>query len=134
LRACGNWHWLREITAAELEWYSDLKEELRKSEIPVEDLSELGRIVKGVREFGYDVKKVLGEFSNLKSLRIQYKNYREEISILKYQHYILTQECSSLQETANSWHQTLSMCGELYDMGFRFKELKFFGTLLRRSQ
>jgi hypothetical protein len=43
------------MTAADLKWYSNLKAELRKYGIPVDDISKFAKAVNGIREYGYDV-------------------------------------------------------------------------------
>src|SRR5436309_3896225 len=55
------------MTAAELKWYSDLRAELRKYGIPVDDIPKFAKAVNGMREYGYDVGKVISEFSNHES-------------------------------------------------------------------
>jgi hypothetical protein len=112
------------ITKAELKWYSDLKAELGKYGIPVDDISKLASIVNGIRQYGYDPEKVVEEFSNLEALRIQYKNYYQGLATLKQQHYNLNQQCSHLQQIANFYNQTLLVYDQLYEMGFGLKELK----------
>ena len=53
------------MTATELKWYSDIKAELRKYGIPVDDIPKFAKAVNGLREYGYDVGKVISEFSDL---------------------------------------------------------------------
>src|SRR3954464_567906 len=55
------------ITATELKWYSDLRAELRKYDIPVDDIPKFAKAVNGIRQYGYDVGKVIGEFSDYES-------------------------------------------------------------------
>ena len=57
------------ITTFRLKWYTDLSEELRKYEIPVHDISKLVKLVNNIRQYDYDVEKVINEFSNLERLR-----------------------------------------------------------------
>jgi hypothetical protein len=52
------------MTATDLKWYSNLKAELRKYDIPVDDISKFAKAVNGIRELGYDVGKVIREFSD----------------------------------------------------------------------
>jgi hypothetical protein len=61
------------MTAADLKWYSNLKAELRKYDIPVDDISKFAKAVNGLREYGYDVNKVTSEFSESQSRETRYK-------------------------------------------------------------
>jgi hypothetical protein len=112
------------LTKEELRSYSSLKEELGKYGIPVDDVTKLSQIVKGIRQYGYNVQNLVEDFSNLQLLKAQFKTYREQIPILEQQHNRLNQECSSRQETLNSWNQTISTCCELSNMRFGLKELR----------
>jgi len=112
------------MTTANLKYYSDIREELKKYGIPVDDISQLAKVVNGIRRYGYDIQKVAEEFSNLQLLMFQFKNYTEEIAVLRQQVNSLKQERSYLQQTINSWNQTISACAELFSMGFGLKELK----------
>ncbi len=85
------------MTAANLKWYSDLKEELRKYGIPVDDASQLAKVVNGISKYGYDIQKVIDEFSNLQLLKIQFKSYKENITNLKQQYDALSKDFSFLQ-------------------------------------
>ncbi len=67
------------ITSFRLKWYTDLSEELRKYGIPVHDISKLVKLVNNIRQYDYDVEKVINEFSNLEHLRLQRKNLEETI-------------------------------------------------------
>jgi prefoldin subunit 5 len=112
------------ITADNLKWYSDLKAELGKNGISVEDISKLATIVKNIREYGYDPRKVIDEFSNLESARDEYKDCQEGISSLRSQYDSLNQEYLSLDRVVNSHKQTISVYKDLESMGFDLKGLK----------
>jgi hypothetical protein len=71
------------ITTFRLKWYTDLSEELRKYGIPVHDISKLVKLVNNIRQYDYDVGKVINEFSNLEHLRLQRKNLEETILFLE---------------------------------------------------
>jgi hypothetical protein len=61
------------MTAAELKWYSDLKAELGRYGVPIDDTSKLAPIVNGISQYGYEVDKVLQAFSDVDSLAAQHK-------------------------------------------------------------
>src|SRR5215203_3972983 len=49
------------------------------------DIWWFAKIVNGISHYGYDVRKVVDEFSDLESVRGECKTYRQEISALKEQ-------------------------------------------------
>jgi hypothetical protein len=56
----------RNMTVSELNWHSNLKEELKKYSIPVDEISEFARLVNNIRQHsGYDVDKIINEFWSL---------------------------------------------------------------------
>jgi DNA-binding transcriptional MerR regulator len=109
---------------AKLKWYSDIKEELRKYGIPIDDISQLANIVNGVKQYGYDPKKVLNEFSNLEFFKIQCRDYEGSIARLKKQCDTLSRDRSFLEQMVTSHNQCLTTYNELESMGFGLKELK----------
>ena len=86
------------ITFDQLKWYSELREELRKYDIPVEDISKLASVIKEVGQSGYHGQKVINELSNLESLRSQYRSYQATIPALNQEYDNLYQECSHLND------------------------------------
>lgn len=112
------------MTTAKLKWYSDIKKELSKYGVPVDDIQQLAKLIKGIREYGFDTNKVLDEFSNQEMLKAEYRGYREGIARLKDQHDALNRECSFLQQMVYSHGQSINTYRELEDMGFGLKELK----------
>jgi cell division protein FtsB len=112
------------LTKDELQAYSSHKAELAKYGIPVNDFSKLAKIVDGVKHYEYNVKQLVEVFSDWQLLKIQRSEYRNEVAVLTQQINSLKQERSFLQQTLNSWNQTISNCGELYSMGFHLGKLK----------
>jgi hypothetical protein len=113
-------------TTVELKSYSDLKKELASYGISINDdhIPKFAKVVYGISQKGYDVSKVIEEFSDLESTRKDYRFYQESILELvsKYKH--LEQECTTLEEHVKSYNQKLSLYDELKAMGFGLKELK----------
>src|SRR5215207_3995462 len=118
-------------TTAKLKWYTDLKAELGKSGIPVDDISQLAKVVNGIRQYDYDTEKVLKEFSNLESLKFQCQAYQGRIERLKNQYDTLNQNRSFLLQMVSSYNQSVSTYNELEGMGFGLKELKFLWHTVR---
>ena len=112
------------ITSSNLKWYSDLKIEFKKYGIPIEDLSLFAKAVRGIRQYDYDVDKIIAEFSDFDFLKSQIKLYRSINKELENKCTKLTNDCSSLQEMVNSYNQMLLKHNELESMGFGLKELK----------
>ncbi|MFZ0511610.1 MAG: hypothetical protein WAM14_08390 [Candidatus Nitrosopolaris sp.] len=54
-----------------LKWYSDLRGELGKYGIPIDDIPKFAKLVNNIRQHDYDPKKVIDKFSDLESLRPQ---------------------------------------------------------------
>ena len=119
------------ITAVELKSYSDLKEELGQYGIPIHDVSKFAKAVRGISQKGYDVGKVIEEFSELESTRSNYWDYKNSIPDLKIKYDGLNQENSKLEESVNSCKQKLSLNNELQAMGFGIKELKLLRSTIR---
>jgi cell division protein FtsB len=112
------------MTAADLKWYSNLKAELGKYDIPVDDISKFAKAVNGIRELGYDVGKVIREFSDYESVETQRKMLQDSVKMLQNELNHLSQKCSSLENTVNSHEQIISIFKELEGMGFGLEELK----------
>ena len=113
------------MTTAELKSYLDLKKELGRYGIHInDDLLKFAKVVHGISQEGYDAGKVIKEFSDLESLKTEHWSYQTSIPNLKKNYDDLNQKCSMLEQSMNSYSQRLSMCDELQDMGFGLKELK----------
>src|SRR5205809_7583363 len=65
------------LTISELKWHSELRGELRKYGIPVDDIPKFTKIVDNIKGYGYDAGKVISEFSDLKSLRLNHDFLRQ---------------------------------------------------------
>ena len=112
------------MTTAKLKWYSDIKEELAKHGIPVDDISKLANVINSIRQQGFDANKVIDEFSNLNMLRTECKMYQDNIPRLKVQYDTLNQSYLFLQQEVSSHNQSITAYRELEAMGFGLKEFK----------
>src|SRR6476646_728346 len=119
------------ITAVELKSYSDLKDERGWYGITIHDVSKFAKAVRGISQKGYDVGKVIEEFSELESTRSNYWDYKNSIPDLKIKYDGLNQENSKLEESVNSCKQKLSLNNELQAMGFGIKELKLLRNTIK---
>ena len=121
----------QKMIASDLKWYSDLRSELgSKYGIPVEDISKFAKIVHGIREYGYDVGKVVNEFSNLEVLAIQKNDLRQSVQKLEARFTDLIQQCSKAEATLNIHTQTISKYTELESMEFGLKELTLLWNIV----
>src|SRR3954469_22127729 len=112
------------MTAAELKWYSDLRAELRKYGIPVDDIPKFAKAVNGIRQYGYDVGKVISEFSDYESHVTRNQMLERSVKTMESELNYLSQQCSFAQNTLNSYSPTISALEELQAIGFGVKELK----------
>ena len=67
-----------EMTSDELEWISNIKEELRKYRISLDDISVFAKLVNGIKQTGYDVNKVINEFVEIDKLIVQKNVYQQQ--------------------------------------------------------
>jgi hypothetical protein len=113
------------MTASELKWYSDLKIELKsKYGTPIENVSLFAKAINGLGQYGYDVDKIIAEFSDLEDLKKHFELYRDSITALENKFANLNGQCNFLEQMINSHRQTLSVYNELEQIGFGLKELK----------
>jgi len=116
----------RNMTISELKWYYNLKEELKKYSIPVDDISEFARLVNNIRQHsGYDVDKVINEFWSLELLRQNYTALQRNVDSLRKDVNNLQQQRSTLEVYVNMHDQLLSRYKQLEVMGFGLRELNF---------
>jgi DNA-binding transcriptional MerR regulator len=97
------------MTATGLRWYSDIKAELRKYGIPVDDIPKFAKAVNGLRQYGYDVGKVISEFLESQSRETRHKMLQDSVRMLQNESNYLGQKCSSLENTVNSHEQIISI-------------------------
>ncbi|MDQ3970891.1 MAG: hypothetical protein M3227_04300 [Thermoproteota archaeon] len=111
-------------TTSILAWYSNLKTELDRYKIPLEDVSLFTKAVHGLGEYGYDVDKIIAEFSELDFLKRQIEFFRSITPKLEVNYVKLNEQRSSLEQIINFHRQKISICDELEQLGFGLKELK----------
>ncbi len=119
------------ITSSAIQWYSDLRAELRKYSIPVDDISKFGKIVDNIAGYGYDVDKVIKEFSDLETLRSVRDTLRQIVQTLENKNSNLEQQRSTLEVLVNMHNQALSTYQHLDGMGFGLKQLDFLWNTVK---
>ncbi len=117
-------------TADDLKWYSGIRAELRDYHIPVDDLSFFVNIIRNIKHYGYDLKEVISEFSNLKNLEYKQRVFTEAASNLEVRVGTLVKTCNDLEQRIIFHRQTLSVYNELEAIGFGLKELKLIWSTI----
>lgn len=112
------------MTSAKLKWYSDIKAELSRHGLRVDEISQIAKVVAGIQQCGFDANKILDEISNLEMLKAEYKGYQGSITNLKEQYDALNSGCYYLQQMIFSHNLILSTYEELVAMGLGLRELK----------
>jgi FtsZ-binding cell division protein ZapB len=112
------------MTVAELRWYSNVKAELGKHGIPVNDISEFVKTVNGIKQHGYDPDVVTSEFSDYQSHINRHRMFKDSLQGLENKYNNLNQQCSFFEQLANSHSQAITVHKQLENMGFGLKELK----------
>ena len=116
------------MTSSGLKWYSQLREELRKYGISVEDISKLAKLVNNLKQYDYNVEKVINLFSDLEGLRLHHKYLQETIPSFEDTIEDLKRECSTLEASIAMHNQVLSKYHDLEIMGFGLNQLQFLWT------
>ena len=99
-------------------------------DIPVDDISKFAKAVNGIRQYGYDVGKVISEFSESQSRETRRKMLQDSVRMLQNESNYLGQKCSSLENTVNSHKQIIFIFKELEGMGFGLEELKLLSNTI----
>lgn len=118
------------MTTSELNWYRDLKAELKKYSIPIEDISKFAKIVHNLRGYGYDGEKVLEEFAELQFLRSNIPLLRKTGQSFERSIDNLKQQESALQALVNMHNLTISTYQHLEVLGFGLKELDYLRNMI----
>jgi len=108
----------------EMKSYFDAKQELDKHKISItEDVPKFAKSIRGIAEYGYEPKKVIAEFEDIRYLarkrqvlEIGTDEMQKNLAKLKQQEY-------SLRNAINLHSENLSVYNELANIGFGSKEL-----------
>ena len=112
------------MTSSQLKWHTDIREELRKYRIPVDDISKLAKLINNIEQYGYNVENVINDLLNLDGIRIRHRYLQEDIQSLENTEKDLKQRCSSLEQEELIHTHSISVYHELQKMGMGIKELK----------
>jgi hypothetical protein len=124
----------KKVSLAELEQFSDLKVELNKLGISVQDVQHFVRTIQGVRQLGYRVDNIVRVVSNWEASSAIQAKLEETIRDLTVNERDLQEEADRLDRRTSIHRQKLSVYEQLRDMGFGLKELKLlFDTITEVS-
>jgi hypothetical protein len=121
-------------TTAELKEYSNLKTELRKYDIPVDDLPKLLQLLNEIRQHGYDVGKVLSEYQDLLFMKENREIVWRHIRELKDEKTKLQNECSFLKAEVSRHSQRLHTYDELESLGLGIRELRILCNAIKEIE
>jgi len=113
-------------TVTELREYSNFKAELRGfglSSSTVDEPRKLVRVIYGIKQRGYDVDKVLSEYSDIEFMQVKRDMLSTQVRTLEDKIVNLQSQYSFLESQVNLHRQLLRIYDELNLMGFGLREL-----------
>src|SRR5215211_438114 len=113
-------------TVTELREYSNFKAELRTkglSSSTVDEPRKLVRVIYGIKQRGYDVDKVLSEYSDIEFMQVKRDMLSTQVRTLEDKIVNLQSQYSFLESQVNLHRQLLRIYDELNLMGFGLREL-----------
>ena len=119
------------ISIETIEWQDNIKQELEKEGIPVDDLQLLVQCVKGIKKKNYDPRQVVLQYSDYNELNKIVK----ALEISKEKGGIELQDIESrlsfLKNEINKNSLKLDKIGQLEKIGFGLQELKILDSTLK---
>ena len=120
------------ITTAELREYSNLKAELRRCGLSIEeDIPKFVQVVHGIKRYENDVDKILSDYSDEQIKQIKRGRLIDELKILEDTKMGLQSECSFLKEQVDLQRKMHNVYQELKSMGFGLRELKIIYNTIK---
>jgi hypothetical protein len=116
-----------------LRMFSELKKVLRDGYgISIDEgIKELAKLIHDFRENGYNVKKIIDEYTDSRSLKWHISENENKMKELQAQRNSLQSHVFSLESQVSMHRQTMSVFRELESMGFGLPELKqIWNTIL----
>ena len=107
-------------------WYDSLRHELLTNyNLRLDDeISRLARIIDDFKEYGYNMFRILKDFSNIESLQQQKESIQRDIDLNSPIKNDLLREINRLDDQLRFSKQTMDIYQQLFSMGFGLKELK----------
>ena len=122
----------------DLKFFGILKEEMDNHGLAINpDALAFAKMIKSMKEFGFDVNKILSKISDLDMLE---KREKETILWIRDQQVFITneenrknelqQKCSFLEELIDTHNETISAYDQLQSIGFGLRELKLLWKVI----
>ncbi|HEX2406394.1 MAG TPA: hypothetical protein VHJ38_04210, partial [Nitrososphaeraceae archaeon] len=123
------------ISLDAINWYKDVKEEITSMGIPFDDVSFFVDCLRGIRNQGYDVNKIVTKSSELINFS-KFMENQEEIKRIKINEIEqLKNTQKELEKQIDFIQLKLSINEELKNIGMGFKELKtIYNTIIEISK
>ena len=120
-------------TSAEVKEYSNLKAELRRYGLSIEeDIPKFVQVVRAIKQqHGYDVNRVLSDYSDQEIMEIKRDLLSDQVKILEDTRLRLQNECYFLKSQVDLHRQRLYVYNKLKSMGFGLRELKIIYNTLK---
>lgn len=112
------------MTSSGLKWYTDLREELTKYGIPIDDIQQLAKAMNGIKQLNYDIKYITTCITDFQAFGAMQAKLQEDVRSLTITKHDLEEECDRLEEVVSIHSQTAEQVQELKKQGFSFKDLK----------
>jgi hypothetical protein len=112
------------MTSSGLKWYTDLREELRKYGIPIDDIQQFAKAMKEVKQLNYNIKYITTCLMDFQTFGTMQAKLQEDVRSLTITKHDLEEECDRLEEVVSIHSQTAEQVQELKKQGFSFKDLK----------
>jgi hypothetical protein len=105
------------ITEKQLEWYSEVKAELSRYGIPVDDVKRFVRHVQWIQEKGVNISQILNQFSSYSEMTSAHVLLHHKVSELE-------QKAEELEQSVQAQNLKIMEIKNLKSMGFGLRELK----------
>jgi hypothetical protein len=123
-------------TVTELRESSNFKAELRRcglSSSIVDDPRKLVRVIYGIKQRGYDVDKVLSEYSDIEIMQVKRDMLSTQVRTLEDKIVDLQSQYLFLEPQVNLHNQILFIYNELKSMGLGLRVLKIIRNAIKES-
>src|SRR5919112_5001801 len=99
-----------------------------------EDISKFVKLIKNLREYGFNFKEVISEFQDLQSLKLQLEYLQNGLNELVKHKLMLERICFILENRIRVHYQKLSLINELRSMGLGLNYLWLLCNTIRELQ
>jgi uncharacterized protein (DUF3084 family) len=127
---------LKDIPLAKIpEYVEEKKKEIKSKEEDIQTLTQkFVQVIYGIKQHGYDINKVLSEYSDLEFKQVKRELLNNQVRQLEDKIMNLQHQCSFLESKVNLHDQRLYVYDELKLMGLGLRQLKIICNKLRKLQ